>query len=112
LTNAFPDAVRRYASALAELGHVVHVLTSVTDRHNTVDFEGGFWVHRIETGPAFFGRELARLAGFTAIDAIQVCDGVINDDHAFRYPTLRTGVLSADETSAELERLTAAVAVG
>jgi GT2 family glycosyltransferase len=111
LTRDFPDAVRRYASGLADVGHVVHVVTGVTDRHSTVDFEGGCWVHRIQTDPGFFGRELARVAGFASIDAIQVCDGVINEADAFVYPALPTGLLSVPESLAALDRLTA-VSVG
>jgi GT2 family glycosyltransferase len=111
LTNSFPLDVRRYASELAELGHVVHLITGVTDRHSTVDFEGGIWVHRILNDDRFFPRELARMAGFTPIDAVQVCDGVVSDPDVFKYPTLRTGVLSVDDTMVDLERLNA-VAVG
>jgi glycogen synthase len=111
LTNSFLDEVRRYASALAELGHVVHVVTDVSDRHSTVDFEGGIWVHRVQTDSGFFGRELVRLAGFTSIDAVQVCEGVINDADAFMFPTLPTGELSVDQTVARLDQL-APVAIG
>jgi hypothetical protein len=111
LTGFFPEDVRQYASGLAELGHVVHVLTGVTDRHSTVDFEGGLWIHRIRTVDHFFSRELARIAGFLPFDAVQVCDGIIIDPDVYQYPTLQPGVLSVDDAVIELERLTT-VAVG
>ena len=35
------------ARGLAECGHTIHVLTKSSAGHNTVDFEGGVWVHRL-----------------------------------------------------------------
>jgi len=35
------------ANGLAERGHTVHVLTSSTAKHNTVDLENNVWVHRL-----------------------------------------------------------------
>jgi GT2 family glycosyltransferase len=108
LTDSFAEGVRRYASGLAQLGHVVHVITGVADRHSTVDFEGGLWVHRIETSDHFYSQELGRIAGFTPIDAVQVCDGVINDPDVHQYPALPPSVLSVDDAVIELGNLTAA----
>jgi glycosyltransferase involved in cell wall biosynthesis len=39
------------ATTVAARGHTVHVITSATAGHDTVDFEEGVWVHRIVSRP-------------------------------------------------------------
>jgi glycogen(starch) synthase len=55
LSQAYPPAgyggIATYtaalAQALAEAGHIVHVLTRSPHDHSTVEFENGVWVHRV-----------------------------------------------------------------
>ena len=113
LSQSYPpmpmNGVSRYthdiARALAQHGHTIHVLT-LTDAHNTVDFEDGVWVHRLtpetdaETSifgvpvprqvagaAAAYAKEIRRMESTHPIDIVEAPSwdvealGVLNDRH-------------------------------
>lgn len=56
LTRNYPstsdDVITRrtadFAQALAAMGHLVHVLTEATEESASLEYEDGFWLHRLE----------------------------------------------------------------
>jgi hypothetical protein len=86
LSATLAPEVMSHAAGLAGAGHLVHVLVPEPGRASTVDFESGVWVHRLEAEDEVFERELARLAEFTPLDAVQIVGGAVDPSRLSAYP--------------------------